>query len=79
MTTGKLINNILLSSYKRNQQLLPALSLNKNIPDYDMESQPRIIESNIKIENNKNNKNNDDIRKKDLLNQQKLLLLLNQL
>ena len=76
MTTGKLINNILLSSYKRNQQLLPALSLNKNIPDYDMESQPRIIESNIKIENNKNN---DDIRKKDLLNQQKLLLLLNQL
>lgn len=76
MTKGKLINNILLSSYKRNQQLLPALSLNKNIPDYDMESQPKIIESNIKIENNKNK---DDIRKKDLLNQQKLLLLLNQI
>lgn len=76
MTTSKLINNILRSSYKRYQQYLPEVSLNKNIPDYDMESQPKIIESNIK---NENNKNNDDIRKKDLLNQQKLLLLLNQI
>lgn len=47
--------------------------LKQNIPDYDMQAQPIIIE------NNEEKNKNYDILENNLLAQQKLLLLLNQI